>query len=400
MNSYCLKARLIFPVVAPPVSSGIVEVRDGIVAQVGRGVGREGTDLGNVALLPGLVNAHTHLEFSRWRQPIAGTPSTFADWIRRVIEDRSQRRGLDHDESAVTSGLRESWRSGTACVGEIAVVPHRAGWLEAFAGGGVQFLELMGTDEEQLQHSLSTAAAYAGSPRLPGGWTPGLCPHAPYTAPPRLVQRTVELARRHDLPVAMHVSESREELRLLNAHEGPLVELLTERGAWRPNETPKGTRALHFLQLLSAAPRSLVVHGNYLDEEELAFLAGAAARMSVVYCPRTHDYFGHAPYPLAPMLHRGIRVAIGTDSRASNPDLSIYEELKYIARRHPAVRRDTVLRLGTIESAQALGAASSYGCIAPGRRAHLVAVSLPDNDAADPYELLFHEASSVVEVWG
>ncbi len=125
----------------------------------------------------------------------------------------------------------------------------------------------------------------------------------------------------------MHLAESPEELRLLSHGDGPFRDLLADRSMWDESAIPAGTRPLDYLRMLAAAPKALVVHGNYLSAEELQFLATHAASMSLVYCPRTHGFFEHSPYPLRQALDLGVRVAIGTDSRASNPDLSLLAEL-------------------------------------------------------------------------
>src|SRR5205823_10181172 len=116
-------------------------------------------------------------------------------------------------------------------------------------------------------------------------------------------------------------------------------------------------RPLDYLQTLATAHRALVIHGNYLAADEIQLLAAHRDCMSVVYCPRTHAYFGHEHYPLSQMLAAGVRVAVGTDSRASNPDLRLLAELRYIARHHPAIPRDVILRQGTLAGAEALGIA-------------------------------------------
>ena len=135
----------------------------------------------------------------------------------------------------------------------------------------------------------------------------------------------------------MHLAESPEELELLRHGGGPLRAFLEELGAWDATAIPPGTRPLDYLRLLASAHRALVVHGNYLDDEEIAFLGANAGRMSVVYCPRTHDWFAHRDYPLEKMLAAGATVALGTDGRGSSPDLSLLGEMRFAARRHPGV---------------------------------------------------------------
>ena len=151
------------------------------------------------------------------------------------------------------------------------------------------------------------------------------------------------------MPVALHLAETREELELLQSGTGPFVPMLQSFDAWHPDVIPRGTRPLDFLRALGQAHRALVIHGNYLNSEEITFLAALAARMSLVYCPRTHAYFGHEPYPLASLLAAGVNVAVGTDSRASNPDLDLWEELRYLQRHFgDAVAPADVLRMATL----------------------------------------------------
>ena len=148
----------------------------------------------------------------------------------------------------------------------------------------------------------------------------------------------------------MHLAESREELEWIHSNSGPFREILGEAGAARSREGQRSS-ILDYLELLAGASRALVVHGNYLTDEELDFIAARAATMAVVYCPRTHAFFGHQPYPLARMLEMGVPVALGTDSRASNPDLSVLAEMQFVAAHHPDV-----------------SAANSAGAGYPGRR--------------------------------
>jgi cytosine/adenosine deaminase-related metal-dependent hydrolase len=192
----------------------------------------------------------------------------------------------------------------------------------------------------------------------------------------------------------MHLAESHAELELLQSHSGPFLNLLIDLDAWNPAAIPRGIRPLEYLKLLADAHRSLIIHGNFLSDEEIQFIAGKSERMSVVYCPRTHAYFHHAAYPLARMLDRGIHLALGTDSRASSPDLDMLEEMRYVARHHCAVAPDLVLRLGTLSAAKALGWEHEMGSIAAGKLANLAIVPLPD-DTGDPYDLLFDSPQRV-----
>ncbi len=146
---------------------------------------------------------------------------------------------------------------------------------------------------------------------------------------------------------------------------------------------------------MSKVSRSIVIHGNYLDDEEIRCLAAYRDRMSVVYCPRTHAYFRHERYPLAGMLDVGVRVALGTDSRASNPDLDLRQEMRYVIDHHGVVPSDA-LKMGTLEGARALGQMNRRGTIANEKFADLAIIQLPNRSATDPHELLFDEEARIV----
>ncbi len=183
----------------------------------------------------------------------------------------------------------------------------------------------------------------------------GLSPHAPYSVHPLLLTKLVGLGAAANVPVAMHLAESREELELLARGSGPFRELLDGLGVWSPEVFGGGRRPLDYLKRLAGAPRVLVIHGNYLDAEEIDYLAARAATSSVVYCPRTHAFFAHERYPLAGMLAREVNVALGTDSRASNPDLSLLAEMRFCAASHSDVPAAAILEMATIRGARALG---------------------------------------------
>jgi cytosine/adenosine deaminase-related metal-dependent hydrolase len=212
---------------------------------------------------------------------------------------------------------------------------------------------------------------------------------------PELLKAVVALSATERVPVAIHLAESPEEMELLSSGTGPLRTLLEDLGAWDGGLVRPGTRPLEYLRLLATADRALVIHGNYLDDEEIGFLAAHAERMAAVYCPRSHEWFGHRPYPLEKMLAAGAVVALGTDGRSSSPDLSLWAEMRAVARRHPSVPLSRVLEMGTIQGARALGWAADIGSLVPGKQADLTIVALPDHDAAGSYELLFESSGPV-----
>jgi cytosine/adenosine deaminase-related metal-dependent hydrolase len=364
----------VFPVDRPPIENGVVTIDDhGWIVEVGRSSSSgDVRDLGDVALLPGLVNCHTHLEFSQLKKPL-GRPGMRLDrWIRLVISERGQR---DNCAEAITAGLQEGGRDGVTTIGEIA-----AAGPEAYPLGRQRVMQLFA---EVIGFSRARAnSAYAGLiqtfNRLTtiSGVEVGISPHAPYTVSPELLAKLIAFSEERVLTVAMHLAESEEELELLDAGTGPFRELLEERSMWDEAAIPRGNRPIDYLRMLSKAPRSLVIHGNYLTESEHDFLASNSARMSLIYCPRTHAYFRHPRYPLSELLTKQVHVALGTDSRASNPDLSLLAEMRYVARSFPGIDRQLVLRMATLSGAEALGWEDQVGSITPGKVANLVTMPL------------------------
>jgi aminodeoxyfutalosine deaminase len=390
-------ARWVFPVSGPPMAGGCVTIQGERIVAIESRPRADAVDLGDVAILPGLVNAHTHLEFSHCETLLGHAGISLPEWIRDVV---ALRRASSGDPAAsIARGVAESWRCGTTTLGEIAT----SGWTESALATApfnvVAFYELIGLQSERVAARLEDAEQFVAQARAAAGWRGGISPHAPYSVHPELVVGLIRMATANQMPVAMHLAESREELELLSSGSGPFRALLEELGAWDPAAIPPGTRPLAYLQLLAEAPRSLVIHGNYLEADALEFLAINSERMSVVYCPRTHAYFGHERYPLTRLLALGASVALGTDSRASNPDLSILAEMRFVAQKFPALAPAEVLRLGTLAGAKALGCDADAGTLAVGKLANLTTVAIPAGEAGDPHELILATELPVVETY-
>ncbi len=343
-----LKARFVFPVHEPPIANGWITIRGDRIIAVGADAPDCATrDLGNVAILPGLVNAHTHLEFSDLAAPLGRPGMPLPDWIRQVIAHRRALTTVASDN--VQRGLRESLLAGTTLLGEIAT----SDWRNDVATAAedmpetVMFRESIGPTLDRVASAMAAAEAFLAADSPSDTFTAGLSPHAPYTVHPQLLTALVAMARAHNVPLAMHLSESPEEIEWIHTGGGPFRQLLRDLNAGDSSPESRLPRIFDYLQELTRAPRALVIHGNYLSAAEIELVAASAATMSLVYCPRTHAFFRHGPYPLEAMLNLGVAVALGTDSRASNPDLSLLAEMQFVAQHHPQVPAAKVLELGT-----------------------------------------------------
>lgn len=398
-----LRARWVFPVEGVPIESGVVEVTSGRITAVGTGAGSVTHELGNVAIIPGLINAHTHLELSDIGAPLAPA-APFTAWLRAVVAHRRTRPATGETaDHILRAGARECLLSGTTLAGDIVASDWSEETTAAAGPRQVAFLELLGLAPDRIEPQLARAREHLrqgveGAQRASAGRpVRAISPHAPYSVHPQLLTGLVNLAREFDVPLAMHLAETPGERELVEQGTGEFVEFLTNLGVWRPGVIPRGLRILDYLRELAVLSRVLVVHGNDLTVEELDFLATWQGA-SVVYCPRTHAYFGHRRHPWLELLARDVNVAIGTDSRASNPDLSLWNELLFLRRRYPQVAPARLLELGTLRGARALGQEAAAGSLAIGKGADLAIVELPRRDSSDPHSLLFDPAARVVGV--
>ncbi len=388
MAPVALQARYLLPIDGPPIENGVITIDQGTIVAIGQKASTANVkDLGNVAIMPGLVNAHTHLEFSDLAKPLGEPGSPLPEWIGTVIQHRrSHERSREEISEVISQGLAEAKQTGTTLIGEIATADVDLQCWTKNQPRGVAFREAIGLSADRSEDCLANAKGHLHTlSNAPAELFAGLSPHAPYTVHPDLVSSLVQLSSDYQVPLAMHLAESREELQLLRDGTGPFRELLEQVNAWDEGAIPLGTCPLDYLKRLAMGCRVLVIHGNYLDEEEIDFIAANASQMSVIYCPRTHAFFQHEPYPLQAMLNAGVLVGLGTDSRASNPDLSLLAEMRHVAGQFEISAAD-ILRMGTINGAIALGWGHKLGTLTIGKAADLVTIQLPKGEIEDVSE--------------
>jgi cytosine/adenosine deaminase-related metal-dependent hydrolase len=203
-----------------------------------------------------------------------------------------------------------------------------------------------------------------------------------------MFESLIQLAEAEQVPLCMHLAETRAEMEFLQHGTGELRDMLTRIGLWRDGLHPIERRPIDFLQRLSALKRALIAHGNYLEPSDWKFLA-KHPQVSVVYCPRTHHYFGHSPHPWREMLAAGASVALGTDGRSSNPDYSLWQEVLWLDELTAGRERPLLLELATLRGARALGLEAEMGSLTVGKAAEFCAVSLQTGTEADPFVSVF-----------
>jgi aminodeoxyfutalosine deaminase len=367
------RAAWILPIAAPPIPGGTVTADRGMITHVGAHHGVSVEDLGEVAILPGVVNAHTHLELS-WMRGRVPPNASMPAWAASLVALRGP---VSPDPPApIVDAIAEARRSGTCLVGDVTNTFATFEPLLDSELSAVLFRELLGFAVTDPAAAMAPAIDQIAA-LTPIEWLrPALAPHAPYSVAPALVQA---IARWNDgRPLSIHLGESAQEIQLLADGTGEWRALLESLGVWNPAWTAPGCGPVEYLERLGVVGRNLlVVHGVHLNDRDLARLVAAGA--TIVTCPRSNQWTGAGEPPVQRFFDSGVRVAVGTDSLASVADLNIFAELAALRRLAPKVPAASLLRAATVAGAEALGFAAELGSIAPGKRAQLIAVRVPRN---------------------
>lgn len=303
----------------------------------------------DAVLVPGLVNAHAHLDLAG-AEPIPPQDG-FTAWLLGVGTVRDDARDVGTQAADESAALA---RRGVTAVGDVEASAGRAHAGRLAAGlEGISFLEVVGVARESARARLASALALAD--RLGGRDAGlGLSPHAPYSVHGSVVPEIARAAARRGLPLAMHLAETPEETRYLLHGDGPFASFLETIGRGRPFASPPGLRPVAWAEatgLLAAG--CLVVHGNDLDDEDVGRLARYGA--SVVYCHGTHRHFDRPPHRLPALLTAGVNVAFGTDSGLSNERVDLFRECNRLGADRPDVSPMAILRCATLGGRVALG---------------------------------------------
>jgi cytosine/adenosine deaminase-related metal-dependent hydrolase len=397
---WSLAARLVFPVEGEPIRDARLTIRGGTIAGLEPARRRAADlDLGNVAVVPGFVNAHTHLELGPLPVEPAGGPEDQISWLHRVI---AQRRGqsLQQLRATVARNLAASLAVGTTLVADNTTAGLSWDVLSRSPIGGVVYSELIGLRRERALESSRLAfewLARASATGARGALKPGLAPHAPYSTAGWLYQGA---AATH-VPLSTHLAELPEEIELLALREGRLRAFLGELGAWDDDWEPVGERPADFVRRGDLRRADwIVAHGTYLDPDDFWQFRPEAApsgqRVAVAYCPRTTARFGHGPHPYRALLERGVVVCLGTDSLASSPTLSVLDEMRALRRGDSTLSGSLLLTMATLFGAWALRADERAGSLKPAKSADLTIIALPARDEDDPYRLILDGSGPVV----
>jgi cytosine/adenosine deaminase-related metal-dependent hydrolase len=360
----------------PPIDDGGVAIEGEKIVAAGRfsdvrAKGGRVNDLGEMVLLPGLINAHCHLDYTALRGMIAPQRS-FADWILQI---NGLRRDLSDEDylASIAAGFEEAKRWGTTTLANIESMPALLSRMAAPSLRTWWFAELIDVRprlpaEEMIANSLQS---FRDKRDWRGGF--GLSPHAPYTASPKITRLAAEAARQSDMLLVTHLAESAEEMEMFQAGRGPLFELLQSLGRPMDDCAAGQTPLAVMLERETIDDRWIFVHLNELMEEDFALLE-AGPRFHIVHCPRSSRYFRHRPFALERLVGMGFNVCLGTDSLASNSSLSLFAEMRTVQEERPGLSSEQILSMATVNGARALHQERILGKIRAGYFADLIAL--------------------------
>ncbi len=345
-------------------------------------------DHGSGVLLPGLINAHIHLELSHLyqlgRQPFIGS---FPGWIMQLIRLR-EKFGAENDDAktAALNVLVQQYSDGVVVmldIGNTLIGQALAGQTPVQL---LAYREHLGFTGSRLQQNLDHLDKQSELIFCSA--------HAPYSTHIDLIAALKNRADRLGHVFPLHVAESRAESTMFREGAGEMVEFLRQRGFWddaftaRAGDFPTPVAFLAANGVLDGS--TLCVHCVQVNDEDIALLAQTGAH--VCLCPGSNRFLEVGSAPVEKFVKAGILPALGTDSPASNPEISLWREMTLLAEEHPRVPASTIVAMATLGGAQALGVEREYGCIAEGQKTHLLYVSLPGANYMDDelYEYLVH----------
>lgn len=398
-----LRARIVLPVRRPPLEAGAVVIRNQRITTVGKWASLrerfsgEVKDLGDVILMPGLVNAHCHLDYTH----MAGLfppQRSFCDWIKLITTEKAGWTYSDFANSWL-AGAKMLLQSGTTTIGDVEAAPEL---LPEVWGATplrvISFLEMTGVKSRRDPELILREALARVDTLAHDRCAAALSPHAPYSTPPGLLRRAATAARRRTLRVTTHVAESATEFEMFTRARGEMFDWLAR------NERDMAdcgglSPVQHLARQRALGPHLLAIHANYLAAGDAQLLARSGTH--VVHCPRSHDYFGHAPFPFAGLRRAGVNLCLGTDSLATvrkhpkrDLKLNLFLEMRAFAARHSGVPPRRILEMVTLNPARALGFKGDIGELTRGGRADLIAIPFGGR-AGEAEAAVIHHAGDV-----
>lgn len=351
----------------------IVESGPGLVPRGGERV----VDLPDGIALPGWINAHAHLELSGMRGVLPREVG-FVPWVRALVRERRAKDEAWFD-AGIDEGLAESLDFGTTAIGEVTTSGKTSARVPDSGAAVWLFEEAIAFDPSRADAVADAMASrVAATPERHATRRRAVAPHAPYTVSESLLRQLGNYANRHGIPISVHASETPDELQMFATGDGALFEFLNELGEIPSGWRAPGTTPIEWLEAIGfLACRPILVHVNYLTDDDIARVRRAGS--VVVFCPRSHRFFGHRDHPFVRLRAAGIPVALGTDSLASNDSLCMLAEVRELHRQFPDVPFEGLFDCAFRAGARAFGGPTrsgstrgDLGSLFPGARADVV----------------------------
>ena len=370
------------------IDNGFLRVESSRVVEVGTGKetsAGEFIDCGDALLMPGLVNAHTHLELGSLHGAVTPTHN-FVEWLTRLVPKmRQMATNPKQIQESVRSGLATSLVSGTTQLADIsrfAPITREAIFNIDSRPAVISFGEVLGAEDVTADKLLIQSV---GRSHESDTLSLGISPHSAYSVSHFTMLKCVVAIAALRARMCIHAAESMEEEEFLVNGSGPLRDFLESVGACDSSYEPFGARPIEYLNRVGAlGPLTLLAHCNYINDDEINLIA--CKKTSAVYCPRTHHAFGHPPHRFIDMLDAGINVCLGTDSLASNPSLSMLDEIRFLRTHRPDVPAEMILRMATANGEKALETQELSDEMSLAKRADLIAIPIDPMGATDPLE--------------
>jgi aminodeoxyfutalosine deaminase len=387
-----LRSRVVLPISRPPVKDGAVLIHGNRIAEVGRWRDLSAqvseasvVDLGDAVLLPGLVNAHCHLDYTDMAGQFPPQKS-FTDWIKLITTAKSEWSYTEFAESWLR-GSKMLVRTGTTTVADFENVPELLPevWI-ATPLRVISFLEMTGVKSRRDPHAILRGALERIESLAHERSSASLAPHAPYSTTPELVKLSAEAARRRQWPLSIHVAESAQEFEMFKRARGVMFDWL-KRNERDMDDCGLGSPIQQLHRCGALEKNLLAVHVNYLGPNDAALLK--RKQVSLAHCPRSHSYFQHAKFPFTKLAKAGVNICLGTDSlatviktRRQTVELNMFAEMRAFSATHPRVPAKNILQMATINGARALGRAGQFGESSKGALADLIAIPFAGRVAA------------------
>lgn len=381
-----------------PIDNGVFVVEGTRFVRVGRATeilkdyAGKLVDLGDVVVLPGLINAHCHLDYTLMRGAILSAQS-FSRWVKRI--NALKRSLTDSDYLHATQlGFEELQKNGTTSVLNVVSTPQIFPLLPPPRIRTWSFLELIDVRPRPWieEHVFGSWLFLSGNGDRLGGF--GLSPHAPYTASAKMYEVSLECSRSLNLLITTHVAESSEEYAMFAEGSGELHDFLKELG--RPMTDCGSTSPLrHLIENGLIAPDCIVAHLNELDDRDLELLSGPEWRnLQIVHCPKSHSFLHHKRFPLEALTERGLKICLGTDSLASNDSLNLFSEMRTAKKNYQKLSARDLLEMVTVNPARALKLGHELGRISPGYLADSIAIPFKGS-ASEVFEAILQNRGPI-----